>query len=788
MRSTASILLSTLPFVSFADLFLAALSSQPHVTRNVDQRALSIMDNPAVNMKHPYVNRPLVTQWADEISASGRQSTGLYGTLAGRGKGKTRFFVELEQELNQRDGVFAVAITFGHKWHRVQPFDTTHAGMSLAVEVVLRMLAMTYRVADVDGFRKTFTTSLRRLMRHQNVFDNQLLHECIEFIIADARRGSQAADGGGGGCGGGSGSGSGSGSGGGGGGCKRFVLLIDEPMRLFASGRIDVDRFNDLCYMLLAQGNVSPDVSVRLAVTTSSADLFHATDGGGDRFSVAEMPLPTQLNIDETFTRWLPAHLPQLRTGRPIDNNGDGDGDGDGGSTERHLKRLLTLTSPLPRATQLLVETLVALFPPERPRVSLTTRLVRRVQRRLLQRLDRSYVGAAEGGAMILLNDDHLVYSLLWHQPLPLYGNVARAMVDGYIVNRPTHRGGGGGGGGGGSGGSGSNGTPPMLSALSLCRMAPYVNATTTLLKPVVEAAVHIVASTDAAAASNGLEAKALARLANALLTCRILSAERINLGAFSLWNLLLGSSGVIGGQRLSSVSPPPLLTVTRKRRTLDEYYHDVPLPLPLPHVAGSSSAYVQQLATCRLLDRDVVVVDTVVDDSDDAEARWHGLWLLRQETNGQPFVLVVAYQFHDVANANETTTTATSPTRGSGSHVAYFRDHVVSACQDAVVGTVTGGGYSDDDDNNDDDDTAVAAIAAGRFVYVTIDMRPSTGGAGPAAAGGEGDVEDDVDVVGDGDPHYVRLAGSAVRKVLTEAGVQVLDLARLAAVPPPSQ
>eukprot|EP01040_Poterioochromonas_malhamensis_P019004 gene19004-22342_t len=131
----------------------------------------------------------------------------------------------------------------------------------------------------------------------------------------------------------------------------------------------------------------------------------------------------------------------------------------------------------------------------------------------------------------------------------------------------------------------------------------------------------------------------------------------------------------------------------------------------------------------------------------------WDGLWVLRQ-TNGKPFVLVVDYKFREVLG-DTPTATAGGQRRASIDQAERFRNEIVAACQEAFPST---SGY---------DGSAAAAIAAGDYSFVYVDTAPSD------------EAEGDVSRVFADDDHFVRLTGAAARKVLTDAGWQVLDIVR---------
>lgn len=231
-----------MPCVLYVDVFRTALNSQPNVN-DLNNRTLTIIDNPDFTLKHPYIGSALIDQWTDAIATAenppGPKTNPLYVTLAGMGKGKTRLFVELEKALNQREGVFAVAITFSSGW--IQKFDKSDDSMSIAVDVVLRMLTMTYSVEGFENFQKEFKEALRDLQSRQDVTYAELLQECAIFIVEDVQRSRP---------------------------CKKFVLLLDEPKRLLDNG-IAAAAFHDLRSALLDYEMPG----FRISMATTALDL-----------------------------------------------------------------------------------------------------------------------------------------------------------------------------------------------------------------------------------------------------------------------------------------------------------------------------------------------------------------------------------------------------------------------------------------------------------------------------------------------------------------------------------
>ena len=656
------------------DVFRAALSSQPPLNQ-LQNRTLSIIDRPEVTLKQPFINQTFVREWSETIATAtdepSSRTNPLYATMAGKGKGKTRFFVELEKTLNERDeqDVFAVAIAFNSDFSYVEKFDKEDDAMSMAVEVVLRMLTMAYSVANFKAFRKEFTEALRSLQRHQRVNVNgvKLLRECVTFLVDDVRSSGRP--------------------------CKKFVLLVDEPKKLVKKG-ISVHAFNVLRRALLddeMRDTNNRSFRVSMAMATRYIDVLGVRDSGRP---VVTVPLPIALDIDAVYRQWLPAHLPQLLNASLVDD-----------SSEPQLKALLSLTACLPRTTAILVKVLEDEFSTDKP-LSFTVTTTALVLKELMKQVEMCYFDAG-AGANAMLDNAALVFSVLWRKHAK-WNDVDRAMADSYLVNPPAWA-------------STSMQPIPAMAALSLWRLKTYLTDEMTLLKPVVEATVPIVADAAAYHEPHTL-GRQLGRMGNAFITCKLLSAERVSHGDYSLFALLgcqLGSP-IIANYRDSD------LKVTRSSKPLEDFYH----PTQLPYSYDNINNHVAALSQCQLNKRDVLVV------KGHEREGWDGLWVLRQ-TNGKPFVLVVDYQFREVLG--DTPTATAGGQRGASIDQAErFRDKIVTACQEAFPST---SGY---------DGSAAAAIAAGDFAFVYVDTAPSDEA--------EGDVSR---VFADDDDHFARCSCS---------------------------
>eukprot|EP01033_Poteriospumella_lacustris_P017779 gene17779-12736_t len=560
------------------NVFRAALSSQPPLNK-LQNRTLSIINSPKVKLKQPFVNQTFVREWSETIATATYEPDSrmnpLYATMAGKGKGKTRFFVELEKELNRRDeqDVLAVAITFNSKWDEVVKFDKKDDAMSMAVEVVLRMLTMAYSVADFDGFRQEFTEALRSLRGHQRVNGVKLLRECAKFLVDDVRSLGRP--------------------------CKKFVLLVDEPMNLVENG-IRMKSFNVLRRALLDDEIMDTNnqgFRVSMAMTALNVLPAGVTESGR---SIVVMPLPIKLDIDDMYSQWLPAHLPQLSNASLVDD-----------STEPMLKALLSLTAYIPRATEILVKVLQDVFSTDKT-LSFTMATTTVVLQKLFTQMEAHY-DLTNAGALIMLDNAQLVHSILWGKHMKWSQNVNLAMIDGYLINPPDkiHK---------------KMEYVPAMAALSLCRLKRYLTDDMTLLKPVVEATVQIVADAKAYHEPQNF-GRPLELMGNAFITCKLLSAERANRGRgdYSLFALL----GCQVGAPIIANYKDSDLKVTRSSKPLEDFYH----PTQLPYSYDNIHDHVAALRQCQLNKRDVLVV------KGHEREGWDGLWVLRQ-TNGKPFVL----------------------------------------------------------------------------------------------------------------------------------------------------
>lgn len=693
------------------DVISEVLSSQ-QCTIHVSERPLKIIDNPATTLKHGYVNQTFVDHWANEIATeevtAGSKTNPLYATLAGKGKGKTRFFVELEKNLNQRDNVFALAITFNNLWTTILKFDDNNPTMSMAVEVVLRMLTMAYGVDNFDYLRQEFTASLRRLLSHdRKVNGTMLLRDCVEYIVEDVRRSKP--------------------------GCKRFVLLVDEPMYLVEKGRMDVNVFDSLRSALLDMPIL--DFSTSLVMSALNVDVvFGATNSG--RF-IKTIPLAVQLDINETYHTWLPDHLPQLNTTDSKDE-----------TTELALMLLLTLTTSIPRATEILVSRLVAVFSSDQP-LSFNATIIYNILGSVLHKLEERY--RSTDGADIMLTDSRMAYHLLWNETMKWNEDVNSAMIDSFVINPPDtitvgikHT--------------------PLVSALSLSRLQPNMRTMSSdyfaPLWPLVNATASIVRS---ASTYNSTEkvGKPLEMMGNAIITSKLLSAHQFPekerkrmVSSFTLFNIEAEET---------SVDEEQVKSVRFKMNGAVEFLKELFYDKPLSNSHDDLQSHIDDL-----LKRTIETGDVRIFKVHEKES-WDGMWMVRQDDRKktEPFVLFVDYKFReipvakDAINATEAgdgkDATMIRTPKPDNHQAEYVRDRIVPACQAASKRK-----------NKQHAKSAAAAIADGRFLYVYIDTRRSDDGK-------------DVSLVFPGDQRFLRLTGEAARRAVTNLGTQVLDVVRLA-------
>lgn len=195
-----------------------------------------------------------------------------------------------------------------------------------------------------------------------------------------------------------------------------FVSLVDEPRQLVQK-RISIHAFNVLRRALLDEtmldkNNLGFRVSMAMTGVTDSDRL------------IGTMPLPTNVNVDDMYTQWLPAHLPQLSNLTHMDD-----------STEPLLKALLSLTASIPRTTELLVEVLQDEFSTAKT-LSFTMATTTVVLQKLFKLVEAHY-DLTNAGAIIMLDNAQLVHSILWGKHMKWSEHVNRAMIDGYLIYPP---------------------------------------------------------------------------------------------------------------------------------------------------------------------------------------------------------------------------------------------------------------------------------------------------------------------------------------------------------------
>jgi hypothetical protein len=119
-------------------------------------------------------------------------------------------------------------------------------------------------------------------------------------------------------------------------------------------------------------------------------------------------------------------------------------------------------------------------------------------------------------------------------------------------------------------------------------------------LKPVVEVTVNILTDATAYHSAETL-GQPLEMTGNAFITCKLLSAERVNRGDYSLFELLGCHVRTPGIAEMHQ----NVLKVTRCLDRLEEFYH----PTQLPYSYSSINRSVAALRKCQLKTRDVLVV-----------------------------------------------------------------------------------------------------------------------------------------------------------------------------------
>jgi len=168
-------------------------------------------------MKQPMIDSNIVAI-VDRVLTNediiGHRSNAFFAIVTGMGRGKTRTLVEMDREMNSREGVLSVAITYNHCWKReklVENLSETPEYLEYPFSVVTRILSIHYREQHLYLVRrvKEYLMTIALYQRTEEITEEFIIRECIRCIVRQQRDNSVGVD--------------------------KFVLLMDE------SGKIEDD-------------------------------------------------------------------------------------------------------------------------------------------------------------------------------------------------------------------------------------------------------------------------------------------------------------------------------------------------------------------------------------------------------------------------------------------------------------------------------------------------------------------------------------------------------------------
>jgi len=221
----------------------------------------------------------------------------LHAVVTGVGRGKTRYLVELQEELNQRPKVLCVAITFNNMWEQIffpptlgnnpTPEDIS---MIYAVNIVARIFSMQFRLEVTDAYKLI-----------QNVFlvnpgENlkspiSLIQDCVRYVVERSAASIH-----------------------GNGTIKRFVLLADESKKvqdeLQMRSSTPISVHDVLREAILTLPMLSSDGSVletNLVMSCLDVNALGAKDSGR---VIISLVLPNALNSTDIWDKWASVYLP----------------------------------------------------------------------------------------------------------------------------------------------------------------------------------------------------------------------------------------------------------------------------------------------------------------------------------------------------------------------------------------------------------------------------------------------------------------------------------------------
>ena len=228
----------------------------------------------------------------------------LYAVVTGMGRGKTRFLVELQRELNSNpldvtpldSAVFCVAITFNNLWDYIYyPYHFSKRSatsemmeMVYAVNIVARLLSMVFDInynIACDIIAHAFSMNARISDRAGFSQPMALIQECVKYIVSRCPpKGTQKIN--------------------------HFVLLVDESVSAqegLGSSILDIHRVLRealLTYSIELDGEI-----LKVDLVMSALDLSPLGLMTSDRL-VVPLALAEAIDATEIWERWVSHYLP----------------------------------------------------------------------------------------------------------------------------------------------------------------------------------------------------------------------------------------------------------------------------------------------------------------------------------------------------------------------------------------------------------------------------------------------------------------------------------------------
>ena len=414
----------------------------------------------------------------DEDSSPDTRDKPLFATVAGEGKGKTRFLVETVKALHVNHNVFALPVTFNNKTPRLKSCFGKTGAFAYAYEVVWRMLSMVYRIDEGSSYwsllGSAIATVLMRFDGEVSDKDNfavSLIRGCIQFLMMqylNSRPAMKDTK-------------------------SMFVLLMDESMQIVDMMNQE-DHHSYLRQALLDDWLFANNQNVHCNLVMSSLDISPLGKTSSRR-AIVGIPLPTKLDPKSIMEDWILPLFP------PVQSDKD----------RAILMKLVHLVADLPRAAECLVKAMKYVFQ-GKPITFDNWEDYKGLTTKLMSLLKTQY------GTIDTPSSD-VMKAVLWRQPLVWDKRVSSAVVDSFIVNAPS------------SFSSEEVKFVPEISALSLYRLKDIDHP---IVRPLIKEAQAII-DKDPEIKNMRKQGDCMENLMNGIVSARLACSD----STFSIRNLL---------------------------------------------------------------------------------------------------------------------------------------------------------------------------------------------------------------------------------------------------------